>query len=382
MQHLNTNTWIDKIDLDKIPYCDNVYPTLNHLDIENKNVLINYARMAYNKAVDEAKLIFSTNNPFVFKDEFVFKNIMEEDDIYSNIVRLDFVKTLDGDYKLVEINADTPCAIPEAFYGNFVYFNIDEQEKALNRQLAEVFINECNKVSSSNNGLYDVNIAFAGSDEYVEDWANTKYLYDNFKRFNTNDRYHAMLVPLSKLAIYDDDNRCGVYVDDNKIDVLYRLHPIEMMIEDMSEDGYPVGLKLIELHYNNIVKLVNPPAAIFLQNKELFKYLDLPFIPKALIGNIWFKGKVIAKPVFGREGDGIQIFSNMQDCQNKIYHLSDYLVQEFIEQPLETIKTTDGELQAYITYSVFIINGAVSALYARASETPICDSSAFWIPCK
>ena len=52
---------------------------------------------------------------------FVFKNIMTKEDIYSNILRFDFVQTLDNDYKLIEANANTPCAIPESFYGNFVY---------------------------------------------------------------------------------------------------------------------------------------------------------------------------------------------------------------------------------------------------------------------
>ena len=86
------------------------------------------------------------------------------------------------------------------------------------------------------------------------------------------------------------------------IDVLYCLHPTEMMIHDESEDGYPIGLKMIEFHYNDIVRLINPPGSIFLQNKELFKYLtNVPFIPKTLNGSSNFNKPVIAKPVFGRE---------------------------------------------------------------------------------
>ena len=387
MPHLNTKTWIDKLDTDIIPYLydkeyDYYYPTKSILEIKDKALLVNYAQEAYKQIIKEVQFDFERDDPFIFRNEFVFKKIMDKNDLYSNILRFDFVKTLDGDYKLIEANADTPCAIPEAFYGNFIAILNQNKENVANKRLAEIFINECNKFKLKHN-YETINIAFAASDEYIEDWANAQYLYENFKRFNTHKEYNAFLVPLSQLAIYDDNKRCGVYFEDNMIDVLYRLHPVEMMINDMSEDGYSVGLKLIEFHYNDIVKLINPPGSIFLQNKELFKYLfGLSFIPKTLNGSAQFNKPVIAKPIFGREGEGIQIFNNMDECRNRLYKLSDYLIQEYIEQPTEQIETINGDtLDTYITYSIFMLNGYPSVFYARASENPICGVDAFWIPC-
>ena len=106
------------------------------------------------------------------------------------------------------------------------------------------------------------------------------------------------------------------------------------------------------------------------------------FIPKTLNGSSQFNRKVIAKPIFGREGDGITIFNNMNECRNRLYKLSDYLIQEYIEQPTEQIETVNRDiLNAYITYSIFMLNGYPSVLYTRASVNPVCGVDAFWIPC-
>lgn len=385
MRYLNTGTWIDNIDTSIIPYFydnNNYYPLKYHIPIENKDLLIEYSKNAYKTLIKEAQFNFERNDPFLFSNEFVFKNIMTKEDIYSNILRFDFVQTLDNDYKLIEANANTPCAIPESFYGNFVYNKKFEEEILSNEKLANVFIQECNKVKLKKH-YEKINIVFAASDEYIEDYFNAKYLYNNFKRFNSCKQYEAFLTSLSNLVIYNDDVRCGVYLPDGRmIDVLYCLHPTEMMIHDESEDGYPIGLKMIEFHYNDIVRLINPPGSIFLQNKELFKYLtNVPFIPKTLNGSSNFNKPVIAKPVFGREGQDICIFNNMNECRNKLYHLSDYLIQEYIEQPIKKVVPIDGDsFDAYITYSVFMLNGYPSVFYVRASKDKICKEDAFWVP--
>ena len=47
-------------------------------------------------------------------------------------------------------------------------------------------INECNKVKLKYN-YTTINIAFAASDEYIEDWANAQYLYE--KTFKKDFKY-------------------------------------------------------------------------------------------------------------------------------------------------------------------------------------------------
>ena len=68
---------------------------------------------------------------------------------------------------------------------------------------------------------------------------------------------------LIDLVVKDD----GVYHNDGsgeyKIDVLYRLHPLELLMDDESDDGYPVGLKLMDLANMHKVILVNPVKGYF-----------------------------------------------------------------------------------------------------------------------
>ena len=134
MPHLNTGTWIDNLDTDVIPYLydkeyDYYYPTKSMLEIKDKELLISYAQEAYKQIVKEAQFDFERDDPFIFRNEFIFKKIMTKEDLYSNILRFDFVRTLDDDYKLIEANADTPCAIPEAFYGNFIAISDKDKDE-------------------------------------------------------------------------------------------------------------------------------------------------------------------------------------------------------------------------------------------------------------
>lgn len=47
-----------------------------------------------------------------------------------------------------------------------------------------------------------------------------------------------------------------------KIDVLYRpAHPIEFLIDDVSSDGDPIGIQLLELIKEKELAIINSPAA-------------------------------------------------------------------------------------------------------------------------
>ena len=105
--------------------------------------------------------------------------IADDDSEYvTNIARLDFVKAKDGTYKVVEINADTPCAMPEAFYGNAVaqkYFAGGEAP-VHDAELIEPFVELLKTTLKGRINLTGVNITLAANDEYAEDWANMQYL--------------------------------------------------------------------------------------------------------------------------------------------------------------------------------------------------------------
>lgn len=379
------NNWVDDIDRDIIPYIKEPewkysYPTKTAISIskEEKEYVENKAKIIFNAMNKTVKCV--RNLPEFEKFNFIASKF----DCTAHLARMDFVKDVFNNFKLVEINADTPCAIPESFYGNFIYTKDEESKQYINGELAQVFA----RLSTNNDDFF----VFAANKEYQEDWYNAKYLHENLKRYFPELK--SELVSLSDLEIFDD----GVYFSGKKIDILYRLHPVEMLMEDVSDDGYPVGRKLIELHNEGKVVLVNSPEAIIMQDKRLFAIMTnfdnrFGFYTREELLAIYrmipltstdkrlnLSEKVIAKPIYGREGYGISVFNKfeahtIEDKDEK------YIYQSFIEQPTVEAETVEGDkLTGYVTYSVFLLNGEPTAWYARFSPKEICDEEALWIP--
>ena len=379
------NNWIDDIDRDIIPYIKEPewkysYPTKTAISIskEEKEYVENKAKIIFNAMNKTVKCV--RNLPEFEKFNFIASKF----DCTAHLARMDFVKDVFNNFKLVEINADTPCAIPESFYGNFIYTKDEESKQYINGELAQVFA----RLSTNNDDFF----VFAANKEYQEDWYNAKYLHENLKRYFPELK--SELVSLSDLEIFDD----GVYFSGKKIDILYRLHPVEMLMEDVSDDGYPVGRKLIELHNEGKVVLVNSPEAIIMQDKRLFAIMTnfdnrFGFYTREELLAIYrmipltstdkrlnLSEKVIAKPIYGREGYGISVFNKFEahTIEDKD---EEYIYQSFIEQPTVEAETVEGDkLTGYVTYSVFLLNGEPTAWYARFSPKEICNEEALWIP--
>lgn len=398
MNKVETNSWIDDIDRNIIPYVETedseyLYPTVTGLKISSQEYskLTEYAIKWYNESRNTLRNRLETirnsdSNDDIFTEdmEIVYQFIKSKEDIHSNIIRLDFVKDIYGEFKMVEANADTPCAIPESFYGNLLYQDKPELWESLVIDIGKLFVDKL----VDNKGY----IVFASS-SYQEDWYNTKYLYECTKTYievNGIKDVYCNICELGALEVFDD----GVFLNGRKIDVLYRLHPIELLIEDVTDDGYKIGWKLIELHYENKVVLVNPPSAIFLQNKNLMKYIShLDFVPntydKDHINN-GDKFHIVYKEVYGREGENIRVFDDKKEYNKFIksdsFISNECIIQDFIEQEPESgiiVYDSDGnkeEKDLYITYSIFLLDGKPSVLYLRGSVSYICDYSAFWIP--
>lgn len=158
-KYREANTWLDNIDLEIMPYVDNVewvnrYPTLSALIMSEakKQELqdISSGLVAALSRLVEMLRSKSAKMPFdLFNMTDKLTPFIEEDNsqCVSYITRLDFVKDLQGVYKLVEVNADTPCAMPETFYANKLaeaYFakmhNLDLVARSSGEELAEPFL--------------------------------------------------------------------------------------------------------------------------------------------------------------------------------------------------------------------------------------------------
>lgn len=118
---MQVSCWIDNIDRNKIPYIKEddwrySYPSLTPLNItkEEKENLFDISNVLFWAMHKTVKSVRHVNDLF---GNLSF--IGSKFDCISNLSRMDFVKDMNGDFRLIEINSDTPCAIPETFYGNF-----------------------------------------------------------------------------------------------------------------------------------------------------------------------------------------------------------------------------------------------------------------------
>ena len=416
---LKKQSWIDNLDEKIIPYIDapdyeTRYPTLSPLYISagEKEKVQFIAREVYNVMAKLAEDVRSKGDvmpidvinmtpkltPFIADDD---------SDYVTNIARLDFVKAKDGTYKVVEINADTPCAMPEAFYGNAVaqkYFASGEAP-VYDAELIEPFVELLKTTLKGRINLTGVNITLAANDEYAEDWANMQYLKNALAdyvaaHFDEYEFVNVRAARLIDLVVKDD----GVYHDDGegeyKIDVLYRLHPLELLMDDESSDGYPVGLKLMDLANMHKVILVNPIKAILMQNKAMLaiahylaentNYFDAAArqvvrtnIAETSMDAQAFSGrKFLKKPIFGREGCNISIIEPDGTFSYEAEEADGCadIYQEFIDSELVNVETDAGRWEGKLTYSCFVINGKPSELFVRFSPYDITGIEALFVP--
>lgn len=416
---LKKSSWIDLLDEKIIPYIDapdyeTRYPVLSPLYIsKSEKEKIQYiAREVCAVMAKLAEDVRSKGNvlpiDIINMTPKLTPFILDDDSKYvTNIARLDFVKDKNGIYKVVEINADTPCAMPEAFYGNAVaqkYFAVSEDD-GFNAELIEPFTELLKTTLKGKINFSGVNITLAANDAYAEDWANMMYLKNALEdyikvHFDEYEFVNVRAARLIDLVVKDD----GVYHNDGsgeyKIDVLYRLHPLELLMDDESDDGYPVGLKLMDLANMHKVILVNPVKAILMQNKAMMaiahylagstgyfddaaKQIVLTNIAETSMDAKDFAGrKFLKKPIFGREGCNISIIEPDGTFSYEAEEADDCadIYQEFIDSDLVSVETDDGRWEGKFTYSCFVINGKPSKLFVRFSPYDITGIEALFVP--
>ena len=418
------DTWIDNIDVNIMPYVDapeweNRYPTLSALlmEADKKRELQNISAgliAALSRLVEALRTHNETMpfNLFNMTDKLTPYILADNTSFVSYISRLDFVKDLQGCYKLVEINSDTPCALPETFYANKVaekYFskqyNLSLAPRSDGGELAEPFLRLLKQPKYANKDV--VRLVFAADRSYGEDWANAKFIYERVQqvlreRIISSQPFVCRLVGLEELIVHDD----GVYVPnevfkkEDKIDIVYRLHPLELLMDDESADGYPVGLKLMELANFGAVDLVNPVKAIVLQNKALLalawylyqhrlfwtpqeeELLGAHLTPTYLDSKPLAGRRYIKKPIFGREGAGIAIVEadgalsyEAEECDD-----CDLIYQQFIASADGQQEADNGEVTGKYTYSCFVIDGKASETFVRLQPGEITGVEAYFVP--
>lgn len=324
---------------------------------------------------------------------FIKNKTIEPETIIS---RLDMVKGEDGEYKHYELNADTPTFIRELFEVNgkiteqFGYENPnkDEEEK-LKKEIKNAILDSYYAVSKDNRMPH---ICFVAHKENQEDWYTTKYLSSICELPNKLIDFEDIL--LKKDGLYDQEGQ--------KIDVLYRqTYPIEYLLEDRDEQtGELIGIELMKLVEKGFLSIINPLSAFALQNKAIqaliwglyedeVGYFDEEeqeiiakhFIPTYFEEEQLENKKYVRKPIFGREGDTIEIYDErrekIKEDPNKSYTKFKSIYQEYVPLPKEEVMIDDKIEKRSLLYGTFLISGQASAIGCRVGNEITGNESAF-----
>lgn len=311
----------------------------------------------------------------------------------SVIARFDFIPYNDS-YKCIEINADTPTFIKELFFVNERICHAFAMENP-NAKMEQLLKDMVRKSVAQSKPSQKAHIVFTAHEQNIEDYYTTLYLMQFIPG--------AKFTPLHQLQI---QNGVGLFDEDGKqIDVLYRqTFPIENVIQDVDEAQNPIGLWLLELVEQNLLIIINPPSAFLLQNKavqaviwglheesnvffsaEEHEWIAEYFLPTYLEENPFIeKGQhYVKKPVFGREGNTVEIYDTsgqlIKEDVQKSYNQYIKVYQQYIEQPKVTFQSEKGEQVGEMLIGSFLISGKPGAIGLRVGGM-ITNNLSYYLP--
>lgn len=297
--------------------------------------------------------------------------------LFSYFTRFDLIVN-NGDIKVIETNCDTPTGYLETSVANRIIC----REKGLESpNELEINIFRTWRILEKEYGIENETVYFTSYGWHEEDRQTVLF---NMKWGAVKGRY----IPVEDIVVTKD----GLFDEDgNKIKFLYRLYPLEYLLED-EVDGVHIGKMFLDNIANGNVTIINPPSSFMMQTKavmaiiwsffdeyrtDLFTVEELGdianyFLPTFFDNRFEGKMKYVKKPVFGREGGGVKIIDednnvieqdkeNWYDEWSKIY-------QQYVEMPEFTLNTWDGEYTGKLLIGSFLIGGEPSGLFLRVGE--------------
>ncbi len=265
----------------------------------------------------------------------------------SFIGRMDWILDIHDNWKVLEINGETPAGICEAVFVEEIIIkeaDIEEDLERINKDLKRMIINQGKRIVES----YDVDnptIAFVAL-TYYEDWVNTNALYRIFKE---TCEYSCIYGNIEDLVIEDDK----VYLYGTKVDIIFRYYPLDWFIKE-DHSNLKDLIKLV----NDKVFFLNPINTIIMQSKSFFPIiyalierdfytieetgLIKKYIPFTTFDfNELKSNEFLIKPILGREGKKITLSHDLEKIPDE-----DIIFQERVFQK----GNEDGEFVVIGTY--------------------------------
>ena len=332
------------------------------------------------------------------------------------LARFDFVLDAKGRIRMVEINADTPCFLVESFYANGIAAAYDgrrDPNEGTRAQLRDFLTRIHNQLAAPiadlrRQTLMHRPFIFSCFDDYPEDLATTLFLM----RTMQEGVPHGDIRFLSFYEMEIDEQ--GIPLTDSRYAAaLYRLHPMEILIDERTPDGEPLGAMFLDLYKEGAFALMNPPEAILLQNKSFMALVyalarteqfltpaECALVERYLVPSYFEEdftalkdGTYIRKEIWGREGKHVRLVEKRDGHAETIHEKqpdnADEIIcrpsraamyQDFIRQPRFVHTVDSGTVEGYLTLSCFMLFDTPSAVGARFSPAEIAGTEAYVLP--
>ncbi|MFC2638880.1 MAG: glutathionylspermidine synthase family protein [Mitsuokella sp.] len=330
--------------------------------------------------------------------------------------RFDFVLDAAGNLRMVELNADTPCFVIESYYANSVAADFvhrgDPNAGAMDQ--LRTFLAKMHRtlsrpvVNLSAQDFLRRPFVFSCFHDYVEDCATTQFLMHVMQEA-------CPYADIRFLSFYDMElDKDGIVLEDGAhASALYRLHPLEILIDEMTPEGEPLGEIFLDLYRAGKFFLFNPPEAIILQNKSFMSLVWALYFAKQCfsahereilaryLAPSYFEsdfdalddGDYIQKEIWGREGRNVCVLqkrgNHAEMTEEKLVEGYEDIVcreskhrmyQDFIQQKRFTHNVDSGMKEGYLTLSCFMLLGTPSAVGCRFSPEAIAGTEAYFLP--
>ncbi|KAA3437500.1 glutathionylspermidine synthase family protein [Rufibacter hautae] len=223
--------------------------------------------------------------------------------------RFDFAQTPEG-VKLLEFNADTATAIPETAVVQWASLaaagkNESQQANGLYEGLVEQF-----RTWQGLNPELEPALLFIYMPDSKEDYTNCEVLAQAAHEAG----FDTYICAAHEMQVSTLGAERGVWAQIGaeqwrKFPFLFKLVPWELFLELEPE----LCTDLIDLQYSRSVLVANPAYSLLFQSKGMLAWLwqQFPYHPLLLRTEFTsFSGKAVEKPIFGREGQNIQVHEN------------------------------------------------------------------------
>jgi glutathionylspermidine synthase len=267
--------------------------------------------------------------------------------------------------KMLEYNADTPTGLIEASIVQWYWLQDVKPENDQWNGIHEALIAAWTKQAAGRGGQGTLHVAHTEVEESGEDWLTAAYMRDVADQAGWN----TVGINMSDIG-WDNDRKLFVDLDEQPIRTMFKLYPWELMMRE--EFGRQI------LAHPGTVQWYEPAWKMLLSNKALLAalwklYPDHPNLLPAYLDEPNGMTEWVAKPLHGREGDNIVVFTE----DGTYSQPGDYGAEGWCYQQWYPLPDFDGN---HPVLGTWVVDGESVGVGIRESDGYITDYFCRFVP--